>query len=154
VAEAIRAMGGISAIAISHPHYYSSMVEWSRAFGGVPIYLHAADRQWVMRPDKGIVFWEGETRILAEGLTLLKTRVYLAGEGRKGLVSVIHPPIDTALQKGLKKHFPLRPWRKMTIKSIRSYHDDYMPFIKECRSLAEEERCLPIELEWYWQEAE
>jgi hypothetical protein len=43
VIEAIQAMGGISAIAISHPHYYSGMVEWSRAFGG-PIYLHAADR--------------------------------------------------------------------------------------------------------------
>lgn len=84
----------------------------------------------------------------------LKTRVYLAREGRKGLVSVIHPPIDTALQKALSKHFPLRPWRKMTIKSILSYHDDYMPFIKECRSLAKEEGCLPIELEWYWQKSE
>jgi hypothetical protein len=51
VVEAVTALGGISAIAISHPHYYSSMVEWSRAFGGVPIYLHAGDRQWVMRPD-------------------------------------------------------------------------------------------------------
>src|SRR3984957_11199369 len=60
VVEALKALGGISAIAISHPHYYTSMVEWSRAFGGVPIYLHVADRQWVMRPDKAIVFCEGE----------------------------------------------------------------------------------------------
>jgi len=72
VVEAVKALGGISAIVISHPHYYSSMVEWSRAFGSVPIYLHAADRQWVMRPDQAIVFWEGETRTLAEGLTLLR----------------------------------------------------------------------------------
>jgi hypothetical protein len=72
VVEAMQALGGISAIAISHPHYYSSMVEWSRAFGGVPIYLHAADRPWVMRPDKAIVFWEGEARALAEGLTLVR----------------------------------------------------------------------------------
>jgi hypothetical protein len=72
VVEAIQAMGGISAIAISHPHYYSSMVEWSRAFGGVPIYLHAPDRQWLMRPDKAIVSWEGETKMLAEGLTLIR----------------------------------------------------------------------------------
>lgn len=84
----------------------------------------------------------------------LKTRVYLAGEGREGLVGVIHPPIDTSLQAGLKKMFPHRPWRKMTIKSIRSYRDDYMPFIEECRSLAQEERCLLIEVEWYWQQAE
>src|SRR6266852_6245253 len=41
----------------------------------------------------------------------LKTRAYLAGEGRKGLVSVIHPPIDYGLQQGLKKKFPHRPWK-------------------------------------------
>jgi glyoxylase-like metal-dependent hydrolase (beta-lactamase superfamily II) len=68
IVEMVKALGGVSAIAISHPHYYASMVEWSWAFGGVPIYLHAADRQWVMRPDQAIVFWEGETRALAEGL--------------------------------------------------------------------------------------
>jgi glyoxylase-like metal-dependent hydrolase (beta-lactamase superfamily II) len=71
VVEAIKALGGISAIAISHPHFYSSMVEWSQALGSVPIYLHAADHQWVMRPDKAIVSWEGEKRTLADGLTLI-----------------------------------------------------------------------------------
>jgi hypothetical protein len=79
VVEAITALGGISAIAISHPHYYSSMVEWSRAFGGVPIYLHAADREWVMRPDKTIVFWEGETRALGEGQTLIRCGGHFEG---------------------------------------------------------------------------
>src|SRR5215831_7008805 len=79
VVEAVKALGGVSAIAISHPHYYSSMVEWSRAFGGVPIYLHAADRQWVMRPDKAIVFWEGETRMLADGLTLIRCGGHFEG---------------------------------------------------------------------------
>jgi hypothetical protein len=69
--EAVRARGGIHAIAISHPHYYSSMVEWSRAFGA-PIYLHGADRQWVMRPDEAIRFWTGETHELSEGLTLVR----------------------------------------------------------------------------------
>lgn len=68
---AIMKLGGISAIAISHPHYYSTMVEWSRAFGGAPIYLHAADREWVMRPDSRIRFWEGETQPLQEGFTLI-----------------------------------------------------------------------------------
>ncbi|MFO7169792.1 MAG: MBL fold metallo-hydrolase, partial [Chloroflexota bacterium] len=47
---AVRALGGVRAIAISHPHYYSSMVEWSRAFDA-PIYLHADDQQNIMRPD-------------------------------------------------------------------------------------------------------
>jgi hypothetical protein len=33
VVEMVKALGGVSAIAISHPHYYASMVEWTRAFG-------------------------------------------------------------------------------------------------------------------------
>ena len=70
--QAIQAWGGLSAIAISHPHYYSSMVEWSQALGGVPIYLHAADRRWVMRQDRAIVFWEGESRELGDGVTLVR----------------------------------------------------------------------------------
>ena len=97
VVEAIKALGGISAIAVSHPHYYSSMAEWSRAFGGVPIYLHAADRQWIMRPDEAIVFWEGDTRTLAGGLTLVRCGGHFEGgtvlhweggaEGRGALLS-------------------------------------------------------------------
>src|SRR5690349_13686327 len=48
--EALNKLGGLSAIAISHPHFYSCSVEWSRAFGNIPVYLNAADRQWMMRP--------------------------------------------------------------------------------------------------------
>jgi glyoxylase-like metal-dependent hydrolase (beta-lactamase superfamily II) len=79
VVEAMKALGGVSAIAISHPHYYTSMVEWSRAFGGAPIYLHAADRQWVMRPDKAIVFWEGETKRMDDGLTFIRCGGHFEG---------------------------------------------------------------------------
>jgi glyoxylase-like metal-dependent hydrolase (beta-lactamase superfamily II) len=56
----VRARGGIQAIAISHPHFYGTCVEWSEAFGGAPIYIHAADREWVMRPSPNIVLWEGD----------------------------------------------------------------------------------------------
>jgi hypothetical protein len=48
------------------------MVEWSRAFGGVPVHQHAADRQWVMRPDKSIAFWDGDTKPLGDSLTLVR----------------------------------------------------------------------------------
>jgi len=75
---AVKALGGIAAIAISHPHFYASMVEWSRAFDA-PIYLHAADRQWVMRPDPAVMFWEGETRSLSEGVTLIRCGGHFAG---------------------------------------------------------------------------
>lgn len=65
-------LGGLSAIAISHPHYYGCCVEWSRAFGDVPIYLHAADREWVMRSDPNMVFWEGDVHPIRDGLTLVR----------------------------------------------------------------------------------
>ncbi len=77
--EMLQAQGGLAAIAISHPHYYATMVDWSRAFGGVPVYLHAADRKWVMRPDPAVVFWEGATRSLLEGLTLVHCGGHFAG---------------------------------------------------------------------------
>src|SRR5438445_10803754 len=44
---AIRSRGGISAIAFFHSHFYRPMREWSHAFGGAPIYVPAADREWV-----------------------------------------------------------------------------------------------------------
>ncbi len=78
--------GGLATIAISHPHFYDSMVEWSRAFGGVPVYLHAADREWVMRPDPSLVFWEGETQDLGGGLTLIHCGGHFAGS------AVLHWP--------------------------------------------------------------
>ena len=65
--QTLQSLGGVRAIAISHPHYYSSMVEWSRAFGDAPIYLHAADSQWVVRQDRAIVFWDGDTREISAG---------------------------------------------------------------------------------------
>lgn len=77
--RAVKAQGGVDAIAISHPHFYSAMVEWSRAFGGVPIYLHGDDRQWVMRKDQSIVFWSGDEREIAPGLRLIRCGGHFRG---------------------------------------------------------------------------
>jgi len=77
--EAIRVRGEVQAIAISHPHYYSGMVEWSRALGGVPILLHEADSAWIMRPDPAIELWSGATRVLPGGVTLLRVGGHFAG---------------------------------------------------------------------------
>jgi hypothetical protein len=74
----VKALGGLIGIAISHPHYYSSMVEWAHAFNA-PIHLHAADRQWVMRPDPAIKFWSGHTLPLARGVTLICCGGHFAG---------------------------------------------------------------------------
>jgi len=81
--ERIAAAGGVNAIAISHPHFYASMVDWSDALDGVPIYLHAADRRWVQRSAPAIRFWEGERHAFSERLQL----VHLPGhfDGSAGL---------------------------------------------------------------------
>lgn len=76
---AVEALGGLSSIAISHPHYYSSMVEWSRAFDGVPIHLHAADARWVMRQDPAVVHWDGDSLDLGAGVTLLRLGGHFLG---------------------------------------------------------------------------
>jgi hypothetical protein len=67
----VDARGGLSAIAISHPHYYSSMVEWAHRFD-CPVLLHEADRAWVMRPDPAVELWSGDTRDVGGGLTLIR----------------------------------------------------------------------------------
>jgi hypothetical protein len=77
--EHIRERGGLSAIAISHPHYYTTMVEWSEAFGDVPILLHEDDQQWVMRPDDRISFWSGDLKPLHDGLTLIRCGGHFEG---------------------------------------------------------------------------
>ena len=70
--DLLKGLGGVAHIAISHPHYYTTMVEWSRALEGVPIHLHAADRQWVTRADPAVQFWEGDTKPIGSGLTLVR----------------------------------------------------------------------------------
>ena len=75
----VKALGGVSAIAISHPHYYASMVEWSQAFGDAAIYLHENDREWVQRPDPHIHFWSGETHALNSTFTLIRVGGHFPG---------------------------------------------------------------------------
>lgn len=113
----VQAAGGIRAIAISHPHYYSGMVEWSRAFGDVPIFLHADDRQWVMRDDRAINHWDGETRTLWDGMTLVRCGGHFAGgtvahvphlsDGRGALLTgdVIQVALDNR-HVGFMRSFP------------------------------------------------
>ncbi|MBN9520154.1 MBL fold metallo-hydrolase [bacterium] len=91
---AVEGLGGLAAIAVSHPHYYTTMVEWSRAFGRVPIHLHRLDAGWVMRPDDAVAFWDGDTKPLPGGLTLVRTGGHFDG------FQVLHWP-DGAAGKGV-----------------------------------------------------
>jgi hypothetical protein len=92
----ITGLGGLKAIAISHPHFYTTMVDWARAFD-CPVHLHALDRKWVMRPDPALTFWNGDTLTLLPGVTLIRGGGHFPGgtmlhwaqgaEGRGALLS-------------------------------------------------------------------
>jgi hypothetical protein len=77
-AEEIKRRGGLAGIAISHPHYYSGMVDWAHRFG-CPIHLHAADAEWIMRPDPVVELWDKETLDLGHGLTLIRAGGHFPG---------------------------------------------------------------------------
>jgi hypothetical protein len=75
---AVKDLGGVSAIAISHPHFYGSMIEFCEAFDA-PAYIHAKDREWIARPSDSVIFWDGETTEILEGLTLINAGVHFDG---------------------------------------------------------------------------
>jgi hypothetical protein len=74
----IDARGGIRAIAISHPHFYSAMVEWAERFDA-QIFLHATDREWVMRKNRRMQLWEGTTLSVWDDLTLINSGGHFEG---------------------------------------------------------------------------
>jgi len=75
----VRSLGGLKAIAISHPHYYGALADWSEAFGGIPVYLHADDREWLTRPHASIVHWTGDSHRISDDVVLLRSGGHFAG---------------------------------------------------------------------------
>jgi hypothetical protein len=75
----VRSLGGLKAIAVSHPHFYGAVADWSEAFGGAPVYLHADDRQWITRPHRSIVSWTGESQRISDEIRLWRAGGHFAG---------------------------------------------------------------------------
>ncbi|TQV90726.1 hypothetical protein V2A60_006934 [Cordyceps javanica] len=47
----IKSRGGLKAIAISHPHFYSTHLDWAHEFD-CPVYLAVEDKEWINRDDE------------------------------------------------------------------------------------------------------
>jgi hypothetical protein len=77
--EYIDARGGLRAIAVSHPHFYGAMSEWSATFGDVPVYVHEDDREWVVDAPHALRLWSGETLEVADGVTLVRCGGHFEG---------------------------------------------------------------------------
>jgi glyoxylase-like metal-dependent hydrolase (beta-lactamase superfamily II) len=125
----VRALGGLRAIAISHPHYYTCMQDWARRFD-CPIRLHAADAAWVMRPDAMIRHWQGETLEIAQGVTLLRLGGHFAGgavlhwaagaDGRGAILSgdILQVAADTRRVSFLWSYPNMMPLAAATVRRI------------------------------------
>ena len=70
--------GGVHTIAISHPHYYTGMVDWADRLDA-RILLHEADREWIMRPSERIELWSGDRMPIGEGLELIRLGGHFEG---------------------------------------------------------------------------
>lgn len=68
--SAIEALGGIQAIAVSHPHYYSAMADWSDTFQA-PLWIHANDEAWIPCRPQRLQLWSGAKQELFGGITLV-----------------------------------------------------------------------------------
>lgn len=75
----INALGGLRAIAISHPHFHTLMGDWSATFDNAPIYIHAGNRFDVVDPNPAIVFWEGASQPILDGITQVHCGGHFAG---------------------------------------------------------------------------
>jgi hypothetical protein len=137
--ELIKAMGGIKGIAISHPHYYTTMVEWGRTFG-VPVHLHAADRKWIMRNDSCIALWDGASKELLPGVTMIcagghypggTVLHWAGGAGGKGallsgdIVQVVQDNKSVSFMWSFPNFIPLSgPRVEGVIKALKPYQYD------------------------------
>lgn len=72
------ALGGVTAIASSHPHLVGACVSISHHFGHAPLYWNADDAEWIQRPDDAFVLWRGSKEILP-GVTLVQCGGHFTG---------------------------------------------------------------------------
>ncbi len=79
--------GGLSAIVISHPHMFGSVVEWSHALDNVPVLIHEDNRPWMPAPprlDPVIHWWQGESLPVNAEMTVIRCGGHFPGS------SVLH----------------------------------------------------------------
>ena len=78
VAE-LKERGGVDMIVISHPHFYAAMVQWSDAFGGLPIVINEVDKDWINRSSAHVSFWKGDVKQLSPSVSLFRCPGHFPG---------------------------------------------------------------------------
>jgi hypothetical protein len=113
------------------------MVEWSHAFGRVPVHLHAADRDHVQRHDPVIHFWDGDTFGLHDGITLIRCGGHFAGgavlhwprgaNGRGALLTgdILQVTMDRKFVSFLRSYPNMIPLSKASVTAIVGALDSF-----------------------------
>src|SRR5690606_35878455 len=74
----IHSAGGLTAIAISHPHFYGNMKQWAEEFD-CPVYLHANDKEWIFDPGEHIQLWTGDKKELSKEIDIINIGGHFPG---------------------------------------------------------------------------
>jgi glyoxylase-like metal-dependent hydrolase (beta-lactamase superfamily II) len=111
----IKRLGGIAAIASSHPHLTGVSVTISHLFGSVPVWYNADDQRWIRRPDEVIRLWRDHQDVLP-GLTVVQCSGHFPGS------AVLHWPAGANGRGAIMTGDTIRPnadWH--TVSCMRSY---------------------------------
>ncbi|MCB1517928.1 MAG: MBL fold metallo-hydrolase [Hyphomicrobiaceae bacterium] len=75
----LKAQGGVRAMVMSHPHLYGALATNSEKLGDCPVYLPAADRQWLQHPSPNVRYFEADHLDLGEGISVHVTGGHFDG---------------------------------------------------------------------------
>ncbi|KAK4890577.1 hypothetical protein LTR27_010739 [Elasticomyces elasticus] len=78
--DLIKQKGGLEAIVISHPHYYTTHLDWAKTFD-CPVYIAHDDQEWLSRDDEEgrRVFINGTSQQLVADATAIKVGGHFQG---------------------------------------------------------------------------
>jgi len=77
----INSLGGLTALIISHPHFYTTHISWASTFS-CPVYVHSLDAQWLCRnplPSTKRVLLQNQYEEIVEGVTAIQVGGHFDG---------------------------------------------------------------------------
>jgi hypothetical protein len=86
--DRVAELGGITAICMSHPHFYGAHIDWADAFDA-RVLIPRADAAWIQRPSPRVELWDDEIEPVP-GLTLARIGGHFDG------AAVLHWPAGAA----------------------------------------------------------
>lgn len=104
----INELGGLKAIAISHPHYYSNMNTWAETFD-CPIYIHENDKSHIHYKTDKVHLWKEGDKALWDSMKLVNIGGHFDGSSVMLIPNLSNNGVmltgDTVYLSLSKKHY-------------------------------------------------